>query len=165
MFGDIISKLRQEHQLTQEELASKIGINRASLSHYEKNRREPDYNILKQFAAFFGVTTDYLLGYTNDAAPSKIDDSFIETVIKPFVISLAKENPLHDANFLEYVQNASTADYWALFNAAADLHFENGKPIIKLKKINSELSEILEKLKKLQPQERKALLRILIDDL
>lgn len=60
--GDKITQLREEAKLTQEELADKIGITRAALSHYEKNRREPDYETLKKFADFFNVSTDWLLG-------------------------------------------------------------------------------------------------------
>jgi len=60
-YGDRISNLRAKSSLTQEELAKKIGISRAALSHYEKNRREPDYDTLLKFSEFFGVSTDFLL--------------------------------------------------------------------------------------------------------
>lgn len=56
-----ITELRKKKNLTQDELAKKIGISRAALSHYEKDRREPDYDTLKKMADFFEVTTDYLL--------------------------------------------------------------------------------------------------------
>lgn len=62
VFGDRITELREEAKLTQEELADKIGITRAALSHYEKNRREPDYETLKKIADYFNVSTDWLLG-------------------------------------------------------------------------------------------------------
>lgn len=66
--GDKIAALRDKRGLTQEDLASKIGISRASLSHYEKNRREPDYTTLTKLADFFHVSVDYLLGRTEDPA-------------------------------------------------------------------------------------------------
>lgn len=53
--------LRQNRGLTQQELADKLGITRASLSHYEKGRREMNYNLLIQTADFFNVSIDYLL--------------------------------------------------------------------------------------------------------
>ena len=68
-YGDRIAALREQLELTQEELAEKIGISRAALSHYEKNRRQPDYELVKKFADFFGVTTDYLLGRTDIRTP------------------------------------------------------------------------------------------------
>lgn len=68
-YGERISELREKHQLTQEELAKHLSISRASLSHYEKNRRVPDYEVVKKMADFFQVTVDYLIGRTDDPNP------------------------------------------------------------------------------------------------
>lgn len=65
-YGDRIAYLREQNNLTQQQLADKIGITRASLSHYEKNRREPDYKTLEKLADFFEVSIDYLLGRTDN---------------------------------------------------------------------------------------------------
>lgn len=62
MIGERIAQLRESRKMTQEELAKKIGISRASLSHYEKNRREPDYEVLQRIADYFHVSMDYLMG-------------------------------------------------------------------------------------------------------
>jgi transcriptional regulator with XRE-family HTH domain len=70
--GDKIAALREKRGLTQEDLAAKIGISRASLSHYEKNRREPDYTTMTKLADFFHVSVDYLLGRTSE--PAQIAD-------------------------------------------------------------------------------------------
>ncbi|GIP36189.1 hypothetical protein J2TS4_53990 [Paenibacillus sp. J2TS4] len=43
-------------------MAQYLNISRASLSHYEKNRRRPDVETLKKMADFFQVSTDYLIG-------------------------------------------------------------------------------------------------------
>lgn len=81
MLGDKIAELRELRRLTQEELAEKIGITRAALSHYEKNRREPDNATLGRFADFFGVTIDELLGRkkkgeTKDISPEELTKLF-----------------------------------------------------------------------------------------
>lgn len=73
--GDKIALLREKRGLTQEDLASKIGISRASLSHYEKNRREPDYATMTKLADFFHVSVDYLLGRTSE--PTQVTDMAI----------------------------------------------------------------------------------------
>ncbi|WP_223254231.1 helix-turn-helix domain-containing protein [Halobacillus halophilus] len=65
--GNLITKLRKKRNLTQEGLAERVGISRASLSHYEKDRREPDYETLRKLADFFEVSTDYLLGRSKAA--------------------------------------------------------------------------------------------------
>lgn len=63
--GSRIAKLRDQRGWTQEQTASSLGISRAALSHYEKNRREPDTETLAKFADLFKVSIDYLVGRTN----------------------------------------------------------------------------------------------------
>ncbi|GAB6988076.1 helix-turn-helix domain-containing protein [Paenibacillus pini] len=63
--GNRIAELRDQRGWTQEELAQSIGTTRASLSHYEKNRRKPDFEILTKLADTFGVSIDYIIGRTN----------------------------------------------------------------------------------------------------
>lgn len=65
-YGNRIAELRKKMDMTQEELADRLGITRASLSHYETNRREPDYDTLQRIADFFHVSLDYLMGRTED---------------------------------------------------------------------------------------------------
>lgn len=60
--GERIAKLRENHGLTQGELAKRLNITRASLSHYETNRRQPDYALLSEIADLFHVSVDYLIG-------------------------------------------------------------------------------------------------------
>jgi transcriptional regulator with XRE-family HTH domain len=57
-----IVELRKSKKITQEGLSSKIGVSRSALSQYELGSRQPDYEIIKRMADFFGVSTDYLLG-------------------------------------------------------------------------------------------------------
>ncbi|MBO9605745.1 MAG: helix-turn-helix transcriptional regulator [Paenibacillaceae bacterium] len=64
--GNRIAHLRDERRLTQEELAVRVGITRAALSHYENNRREPDYATIQKIADYFKVTVDYLLGRSSE---------------------------------------------------------------------------------------------------
>ena len=56
-----VKRLRKERELTQKELADKLGVNSSHLSRLEKGKYQPSTEMLKKFAAFFGVTTDYLL--------------------------------------------------------------------------------------------------------
>ncbi|WP_199620990.1 helix-turn-helix domain-containing protein [Paenibacillus alkalitolerans] len=88
--GERISALREKQKLTQEELAGRLDISRASLSHYEKNRRVPDYETLRKIADFFHVTVDYLIG--REQTESSVADG-----IKEFTDSLE----LSDEKILE----------------------------------------------------------------
>lgn len=51
--------------MTQEEMAEKIEVSRAALSHYESGRREPDMEILEKIATFFNCSIDYIMFRTN----------------------------------------------------------------------------------------------------
>ena len=64
-FGQRLSQLRHEKRLKQEELAAQFYISKSSISTYERGGREPTYKLLVKFARFFNVTTDYLLGVSN----------------------------------------------------------------------------------------------------
>ncbi|MBE7030634.1 MAG: helix-turn-helix transcriptional regulator [Ruminococcaceae bacterium] len=57
--------LREDLDLRQIDVANATGIDQKTLSNYETGKTNPDsYSIIK-LAEFFGVTTDYLLGYAN----------------------------------------------------------------------------------------------------
>ena len=59
-------KLRKERKMTQEEAAEKIGIGYRSYRRYEMGEREPVASTLVQFANFYGVTIDFLVGRTDE---------------------------------------------------------------------------------------------------
>jgi transcriptional regulator with XRE-family HTH domain len=65
IFAKRLKDLREEHHLTQEQLAEKIATNKQTLSRYEKNQREPGINIVTRIANFFEVSIDYLAGRKN----------------------------------------------------------------------------------------------------
>lgn len=61
-FGERLKRLRKERGLTQAELGSRVGLSKAVVSKYENAIGYPSYDVLIQLAAFFRVSTDYLLG-------------------------------------------------------------------------------------------------------
>ncbi|SIR54657.1 helix-turn-helix domain-containing protein [Paenibacillus macquariensis] len=60
--GNRIAELREQKGWTQEELSTLIGISRGALSHYEKSRRNPDFETLTHLADILQVSIDYLIG-------------------------------------------------------------------------------------------------------
>ena len=64
--SDRLSELRASAGLSQAKAANKIGIAQSSLASYESERREPSYTVLCKLADFYNVTTDYLLGRSED---------------------------------------------------------------------------------------------------
>lgn len=59
-------ELRKRRNLTQEQLAVKLGIQRSTYSNYELGKREPDFDTAKVVADFFEVSIDYLMGDKNE---------------------------------------------------------------------------------------------------
>ena len=57
--GDKLRILRKERCLTQEQLAEKLGIKRATISNYEIGRRTPHLSDLRKIAEFYGVGLDF----------------------------------------------------------------------------------------------------------
>lgn len=60
--GATIRQLRQEQEITQEQLAEALGITSRAVSQWETDRTAPDISQLPALANFFDVTTDHLLG-------------------------------------------------------------------------------------------------------
>lgn len=61
-FSTRLIALRKERSMTQAELAKAINKTRSTVSGYETENKEPDYESLCVLADYFGVTVDYLLG-------------------------------------------------------------------------------------------------------
>lgn len=77
IFAVRITMLRKERGLTQEELAAELDMSHTSVSLYERASRRLDITVLARYASFFSVTTDYLLGLSDDrAVPEKLKDGW-----------------------------------------------------------------------------------------
>lgn len=57
-----IRKLRQARSLSQVDLAKALGVTKQSISNWENDNIQPSIDMLVRIAAFFSVSTDYLLG-------------------------------------------------------------------------------------------------------
>ena len=63
--GEKLKALRIERNLTQRQVADRIGLAISAVSSYESGTRYPSYDVLVKLARIFHVSTDYLLGITN----------------------------------------------------------------------------------------------------
>jgi len=61
-----LKKLRKERNLRQVDLANFLGIGTRTYQYYEGDDHRPDYEMLIALADFFDVTTDYLLGRSDE---------------------------------------------------------------------------------------------------
>lgn len=72
-FGDTLLKLRKQKNISQDELAEKIGVTRQTISNWELNITVPNINDLKKLSEVFGVSYNELLN-PNVSENKKISD-------------------------------------------------------------------------------------------
>ena len=58
--------LRKTNNLSQAEVAKKLGITQQAYANYERGVRQADYETLSKLSAIFDVSIDYLLGRTDN---------------------------------------------------------------------------------------------------
>ena len=63
-----LEELKTSRKLMQKQVAEGAGIPLRTYRRYENGEREPSASILISLADFFGVSTDYLLGRSNNPA-------------------------------------------------------------------------------------------------
>ncbi len=66
-----LKELREDSDIKQETLATYLHIKQNTYSQYENGQRQLPVEILIELAKFYNVSTDYILGLTNEAKPYK----------------------------------------------------------------------------------------------
>lgn len=69
-FKERLSRLMREKNINQIGLADEIGITQSTLSRNLNGVHRPKAEIVEKIASFFNVSTDYLLGKTDDRLPT-----------------------------------------------------------------------------------------------
>lgn len=67
-FGDNFKKCRKEINLSQKEVAIKLGVHQSNISDWENNISRPEYEKLIQLAKIYDVTLYQLLGIDEPSA-------------------------------------------------------------------------------------------------
>ena len=65
-FADRLREARSKKGLMQKEVAEYLEMTPRAYQYYEGGRRRPDYETLVAIADYLEVTTDYLLGRTEE---------------------------------------------------------------------------------------------------
>lgn len=101
-FHKILKLLRNEKNMSQQELADALGISKSSINMYERGERQPNFEVLESIADYFNVDIDYLLGRTTKTTK----------LIRPFTIAAhldtdeLTEAELNDvANYIEFIKS------------------------------------------------------------
>ncbi len=77
MFGENLAELRKESGYDQKKLGELLGISYHTVSSYERNRSQPNHEMLVKIAKLFNVSLDYLLGLRRDKISYKSQSNII----------------------------------------------------------------------------------------
>jgi len=102
-----IKKLRKAKKLSQTEFAKLLNIHQTAISQWETGRTNPDMAQAIEIANIFEVSTDYLLGVTNDSIPqSKGAPPEINT--EEILEKIRNLSPENQAKAKEYIDMLKT---------------------------------------------------------
>lgn len=77
MFAKNLKRLRKERRLTQKDLADALGIAKSTISMYENNNREPDFETEELIADYFNVDINTLRGKKASLTPPTLSDDIV----------------------------------------------------------------------------------------
>ena len=71
--GEVIKRYRKSKHLTQEEMASRLGVTAPAVNKWEKGNALPDVALLAPIARLLGITTDELLSFKDELTDEEIN--------------------------------------------------------------------------------------------
>lgn len=77
MRADRLRSLRESHNLTQDDLSERLGKTQLQIWRWENGKSTPNSNDITRIARFFNVTSDYLLGLSDDFFPETKPDELL----------------------------------------------------------------------------------------
>lgn len=92
--GYKLKTLRKGQKMTQQYVADKVGVTRATLSNYEIDRRTPDLKTLRKLAECYGVGLDYFGVATADEVLDLLARA--KEVFESDVVSTERKREIHD---------------------------------------------------------------------
>jgi transcriptional regulator with XRE-family HTH domain len=101
LFGERLKKLREQHNLTQEDLGKALNLSGATINRYEKGLRSPDPETLILLADRFDTSVDYLLGRTEVIKPYQPKEGSFSYIA---VSDLPEESRREVEDFVEFVR-------------------------------------------------------------
>ena len=100
-FSERLKQLRDEKDMSREELAGHLGMSYSTIAKYETGNRFPDQQTLLKIADIFDVSIDYLLGKSDYRKP-------LPQTVAPYLPEgfdkLSPEARKEVMDFIEYVR-------------------------------------------------------------
>lgn len=89
--GKVIENLLCERNMTNRELAYRTGVTEVTIGRYIKGTREPNATNLSNIADVLGVSTDYLLGYSQETKRKGVSIPILGKVVAGIPIEAVEE--------------------------------------------------------------------------
>lgn len=115
MLSERIKRLRVARGLTQQNVADAVHTDKTNVSSWENGRYTPGKTTLALLADFFNVSTDYLLGRTDNPLPNIVDLG--DETLCPLVGQVVAGMPIEAQENLEgyiYISYKPADEYFAL---------------------------------------------------
>lgn len=106
-----IKELRESRSLTVRDLSLELGISKSTISGWENDSRKPDYNAITKLSNYFNVSSDYLLGLTDDKYNFDYKYNVNEIVYKQLLFLASKKNLDERKNFSLYIEAIKDGTY------------------------------------------------------
>ncbi len=150
MFYETFCRLCLIHGLTPSGAATKIGFNRASVTMWKNTGKAPKQELLLKIADFFGVTTDYLLGYD---LQEKIDSLAFEISQIKEEIRTASAERIEELEETLFVLEESYEDLILAQSLTEDSGKEGKKETLAEKNLSESEQKLIELFRKV-PEDR-----------
>lgn len=107
ILGTRLKELRLKNDKLQKDIANYLNISDVAYGYYEKGERQPNPDMLLKLAEYFNVTTDYLLGRTNEPnEKNKEDEKLIIAARSDVDLSeLTEDEKKYILDFIKFVKN------------------------------------------------------------
>lgn len=97
MYAQRIKELRKKNNMTQVQLAEKLGVSKGTVAMWETGQRRPGFEAFNDLCEVFDRRLDYILGHSDDESPFNLTKEDVEVLICGTV-----EDMLHEL-FMKYL--------------------------------------------------------------
>lgn len=120
--GKMLSSLRRERKISQDDLAGKLGLTKQTISNYEKNKRRPDYETLEAICDILNVpVTFFMSSDERDQELRRVHESASASLTNvKYCLGVAMPSAVAGhANILQRYENLSNVGKELVLNALA----------------------------------------------
>lgn len=78
MFAQRLKELRKKNNMTQVQLAEKLGVSKGTVAMWETGKRQPNFETLDELSDIFDRRIDYILGRSDDESSPNLTDEDID---------------------------------------------------------------------------------------